>query len=385
MGKNSSFSAHILSIFYRNPNNFISTMLVGNNIALVIYGIWMAQLIEKHLLGGFEINNALLVFIETIISTAIILVTGEFMPKTLFKINPNGILKVFAIPAFLCYVILFPISRFASLLSEGILRLTGTKINKEATNKAFTKVDLDYFIQSSIEESKNEESLDTEVKIFRNALDFSNIKVRDCMIPRTEIIAIEIIAELSELKEQFIENGISKVIVYKDNIDNVVGYIHSSELFKPISDWKKNIRTIPIVPETMGAHKLMKILMQQKRSLAVVVDEFGGTSGIVSMEDLVEEILGDIEDEHDTNSTIAKKISDNEYILSGRMEIEKANEDFNLDLPESDDYQTIGGLILHEYQSFPKVHELITIDNFQFRIIKVTATKIELVKLKVNN
>ena len=385
MGKNSSFSAHILSIFYRNPNNFISTMLVGNNIALVIYGIWRAQLIEKHLLGGFEINNALLVFIETILSTAIILVTGEFMPKTLFKINPNGILKVFAIPAFLCYVILFPISRFASLLSEGILRLTGTKINKEATNKAFTKVDLDYFIQSSIEESKNEESLDTEVKIFRNALDFSNIKVRDCMIPRTEIIAIEINAELSELKEQFIENGISKVIVYKDNIDNVVGYIHSSELFKPISDWKKNIRTIPIVPETMGAHKLMKILMQQKRSLAVVVDEFGGTSGIVSMEDLVEEILGDIEDEHDTNSTIAKKISDNEYILSGRMEIEKANEDFNLDLPESDDYQTIGGLILHEYQSFPKVHELITIDNFQFRIIKVTATKIELVKLKVNN
>lgn len=385
MGKNSSFSAHILSIFYRNPNNFISTMLVGNNIALVIYGIWMAQLIEKHLLGGFEINNALLVFIETILSTAIILVTGEFMPKTLFKINPNGILKMFAIPAFLCYVILFPISRFASLLSEGILRLTGTKINKEATNKAFTKVDLDYFIQSSIEESKNEESLDTEVKIFRNALDFSNIKVRDCMIPRTEIIAIEINAELSELKEQFIENGISKVIVYKDNIDNVVGYIHSSELFKPISDWKKNIRTIPIVPETMGAHKLMKILMQQKRSLAVVVDEFGGTSGIVSMEDLVEEILGDIEDEHDTNSTIAKKISDNEYILSGRMEIEKANEDFNLDLPESDDYQTIGGLILHEYQSFPKVHELITIDNFQFRIIKVTATKIELVKLKVNN
>ena len=385
MGKNSSFSAHILSILYRNPNNFISTMLVGNNIALVIYGIWMAQLIEKHLLGGFEINNALLVFIETIISTAIILVTGEFMPKTLFKINPNGILKVFAIPAFLCYVILFPISRFASLLSEGILRLTGTKINKEATNKAFTKVDLDYFIQSSIEESKNEESLDTEVKIFRNALDFSNIKVRDCMIPRTEIIAIEINAELSELKEQFIENGISKVIVYKDNIDNVVGYIHSSELFKPISDWKKNIRTIPIVPETMGAHKLMKILMQQKRSLAVVVDEFGGTSGIVSMEDLVEEILGDIEDEHDTNSTIAKKISDNEYILSGRMEIEKANEDFNLDLPESDDYQTIGGLILHEYQSFPKVHEVITIDKFQFRIIKVTATKIELVKLKVNN
>lgn len=385
MGKNSSFSTRILSIFYRNPNNFISTMLVGNNIALVIYGIWMAQLIERYLLGGFTINHALLVFIETILSTAVILVTGEFIPKTLFKINPNGILKLFAIPAFLCYILLYPISQFASFLSECLLRITGTKINKEATNKAFTKVDLDYFIQSSIEESKNQEGIDTEIKIFRNALDFSNIKVRDCMIPRTEIIAIEVNAELKELKDEFIENGISKVIVYKDNIDNVVGYIHSSELFKPISDWKKNIKTIPIVPETMGAHKLMKILMQQKRSLAVVVDEFGGTSGIVSMEDLVEEILGDIEDEHDTNSTIAKKISDNEFILSGRLEIEKANEDFDLDLPENDDYQTIGGLILHEFQSFPKVHEVITIDKFQFRIIKVTATKIELVKLKVNN
>lgn len=359
-------------------------MLVGNNIALVIYGIWMAQLIEKYLLGGLIINHAMLVFIETIFSTAIILVTGEFIPKTLFKISPNGTLRFFAIPAFLCYIILYPISQLASFASECLLRITGTKINKEATNKAFTKVDLDYFIQSSIEDSKNQEGIDTEIKIFRNALDFSNIKVRDCMIPRTEIIAIEINAGLDELKEEFIENGISKVIVYKDNIDNVVGYIHSSELFKPLSDWKENIRTIPIVPETMGAHKLMKILMQQKRSLAVVVDEFGGTSGIVSMEDLVEEILGDIEDEHDTNSTIAKKISDNEYILSGRLEIEKANEEFDLDLPEDDDYQTIGGLILHEFQSFPKVHEVITIDKFQFRIIKVTATKIELVKLKVN-
>lgn len=281
------------------------------------------------------------------------------------------------------YLILYPISRFASFLSTCFLYFTGTKINKETKEKAFTKIDLDYFIQSSIEKVQDQDAIDTEIKIFQNALDFSNIRVRDCMVPRTEIIAVEMNATLDELKAEFIEHGISKVIVYKEDIDNVIGYIHSSEMFKPLTDWRKHIRTIPIIPETMSAHKLMKQLMQQKRSLAIVVDEFGGTSGLVSMEDLVEQIFGDIEDEHDTNSSIAKNIGENEYIFSGRLEIEKANEEFGLKLPESDEYQTVGGLILHEYQSFPKVHETITIGEFQFKIIKVTATKIELVKLKV--
>ena len=383
MEKGNDMTTRILSVFYHNPNNFISTMLVGNNIALVIYGIFMAQIIQDHLLAGIISNEASLVIIQTIISTLIILVTGVFLPKMLFKINPNVTLRLFAIPTYICYVVLYPISRFASTLSAGLLYLTGTRINKEDTDKAFTKVDLDYFIQSSIEESGNQKEIDTEVKIFQNALDFSTIKIRDCMIPRTEIIAVDQEASLEELKETFIENGVSKIIVYKDDIDNIIGYIHSSEMFKGINDWRKNIRTIPIVPETMSAHKLMKLFMQQKRSLAIVVDEFGGTAGIVALEDLVEEILGDIEDEHDTNSTIAKAIGENEYILSGRLEIEKANEEFGLNLPEKDDYQTIGGLILHEYQSFPKVHEIITVGNFQFKIIKVTATKIELVKLKV--
>lgn len=383
MEKGNDMTTRILSVFYHNPNNFISTMLVGNNIALVIYGIFMAQIIQDHLLAGIISNEASLVIIQTIISTLIILVTGEFLPKMLFKINPNVTLRLFAIPTYICYVVLYPISRFASTLSASLLYLTGTRINKEDTDKAFTKVDLDYFIQSSIEESGNQKEIDTEVKIFQNALDFSTIKIRDCMIPRTEIIAVDQEASLEELKETFIENGVSKIIVYKDDIDNIIGYIHSSEMFKGINDWRKNIRTIPIVPETMSAHKLMKLFMQQKRSLAIVVDEFGGTAGIVALEDLVEEILGDIEDEHDTNSTIAKAIGENEYILSGRLEIEKANEEFGLNLPEKDDYQTIGGLILHEYQSFPKVHEIITVGNFQFKIIKVTATKIELVKLKV--
>lgn len=383
MEKTNNVSSHILSVFYRHSNNFISTMLVGNNIALVIYGILMAQLIEQYILAGVITNQAILVPIETIVSTLIILVTGEFMPKTLFKINPNATLKIFCLPTFACYILLYPISRFSSWLSTGILHMVGIRTNKEDREKAFTKVDLDYFIQSSIEEAKEGNEIDNEIKIFRNALDFSNVKIRDCMIPRTEIIAVEVDTPLDELKKVFIENGISKVIVYKDNIDNIIGYIHSSEMFKGADEWQNNIRTIPFVPETMAAHKLMRIFKQQKRSLAVVVDEFGGVSGIVALEDLIEEILGDIEDEHDTNSVIARKISDNEYILSGRMEIEKANETFNLNLPESDDYQTIGGLILNECQSIPKVNEVIKTDQFTFKIIKVSATKIELVKLFV--
>ena len=379
-----SITSRILSIFYHNPNNFISTMLVGNNIALVIYGILMAELIEQNLLAGYITNEFLLVLTQTIISTLIILVTGEFLPKTLFKINPNFTLSLFAIPTFICYIVLYPISKFASGISGVLLLLTGTKINKEASEKAFTKVDLDHFIQSSIENSANEEEINTEVKIFQNALDFSSIKIRDCMVPRTEIIAIEDDASMEELMELFVEKGISKIIVYQDNIDNITGYIHSSELFREPENWQQCIRQLPIVPETMNANKLMKIFMQQKKSLAVVVDEFGGTSGIVALEDLVEQIFGEIEDEHDTTSYVAKEVGNNEYVLSGRLDIEKANEMFSLELPESDEYQTIGGLILHEYQSFPKAHEIITLGNFQFRILKVTATKIELVKLKVN-
>lgn len=378
-----SINSRILSIFYHNPNNFISTMLVGNNIALVIYGILMAELIEQQLLAEFIENEFLLVLIQTIISTLIILVTGEFVPKTLFKINPNFTLNLLAIPTFICYIILYPISKFASTLSGILLLLTGTKINKEASDKAFTKVDLDHFIQSSIQDSDNEAEINTEVKIFQNALDFSSIKVRDCIVPRTEIIAIENDATVEELKALFIEKGISKIIVYKDNIDDIIGYIHSSELFHEPTDWHQCIRQLPFVPETMSANKLMKLFMQQKKSLAVVVDEFGGTSGIVALEDLVEQIFGEIEDEHDTTSYVAKSLGNNEYVLSARLDVEKANELFSLDLPESDEYQTIGGLILHQYQSFPKAHEIITLDKFQFRIIKVTATKIELIRLKV--
>lgn len=383
MDRKGGVSSRILSLFFRNPNDFISTMLVGNNIALVIYGILMAQIIGDNLLAGWITNHFVMVLIQTVISTLIILVTGEFLPKTLFKINPNLVLNVCALPLFICYIILYPISKFSSGVSYLFLRLFGMKVNKEASAKAFGKVDLDYFVQSSIDNAESEETLDTEVKIFQNALDFSTVKIRDCIVPRTEVVAVALDTSLEELKNRFVESGISKIIVYDGNIDNVVGYIHSSEMFRNPKDWRDHVKEVPIVPETMAAHKLMKLFMQQKKTIAVVVDEFGGTSGIVSLEDLVEEIFGDIEDEHDNTFYICKQIGEHEYVLSARLEIEKVNETFDLDLPESDDYLTVGGLILNQYQSFPKLHELVSVGKYQFKIIKVTATKIELVRLKV--
>ena len=383
MDRKGGVSSRILSLFFRNPNDFISTMLVGNNIALVIYGILMAQIIGDNLLAGWITNHFVMVLVQTVISTLIILVTGEFLPKTLFKINPNLALNVCAVALFICYVVLYPISKFSSGVSYLFLRLFGMKVNKEASAKAFGKVDLDYFVQSSIDNAESEETLDTEVKIFQNALDFSAVKIRDCIVPRTEVVAVALDTSLEELKGRFVESGISKIIVYDGNIDNVVGYIHSSEMFRSPKDWRNHVKEVPIVPETMAAHKLMKLFMQQKKTIAVVVDEFGGTSGIVSLEDLVEEIFGDIEDEHDNTSYICKQIGEHEYVLSARLEIEKVNETFNLELPESDDYLTVGGLILNQYQSFPKLHELVSVGKYQFKIIKVTATKIELVRLKV--
>lgn len=381
--RRNGLSSRILSIFFKNPDNFISTMLVGNNIALVIYGILMANIITTSFLSNIIPDGFPMLLVQTIISTLIILVTGEFLPKTLFKINPNLILNIFAIPLFLFYILLYPISKFTSSLSYLFFRLFGMKLNKDATAKAFTKVDLDYFVQNSIDGMDSEEELDTEVKIFQNALDFSTIKIRDCIVHRTEVVAVDENTSLDELKNKFIESGISKIIVYDGTIDNIIGYIHSSELFHYPQDWRTSIKEVPIVPETMGANKLMKLFMQEKKTIAVVVDEFGGTAGIVSLEDLVEEIFGDIEDEHDNINYVSKQIGENEYLLSARLEIEKVNENYHLELPESDDYLTIGGLILSYYQRFPKLHEIVTIENYQFKIIKASPTKIELVRLKV--
>lgn len=256
----------------------------------------------------------------------------------------------------------------------------------ESDDEGFSKVDLDYLVQSSIDNAPKETLINEEVKIFQNALDFSDCKVRDCMVPRTEINAVDINeCSTEELMQKFIESGNSKIIVYDDDIDHITGYIHSSEMFRNRNRWRECVCKMPFVPETMAAQKLMHILLQQKKSLGVVVDEFGGTSGIVSLEDIVEEIFGDIEDEHDSTKYVAKQTAPNEYILSARLEIDKVNEMFDLDLPESDEYMTVGGFILHEYQNFPKLNEVVTIGKYEFRIIKSTMTKIELVNLKVNS
>ena len=378
-----SIAKNIISRFYNHPNGFVSTMLVGNNIVLVVYGILVARLFDNTIFSSLD--DGMKVTADTLLSTLVILFTGEFLPKILFKNNANRLLSVFSVPAYLFYIILWPISRFSTLVSKCLLRLVGIRMETESDDDGFSKVDLDYLVQSSIENAQSDDEINEEVKIFQNALDFSDCKVRDCMVPRTEVNAVDVNdCTVDELMQKFVESGNSKIIVYDSDIDHIIGYIHSSEMFRNRDNWRECVCKMPFVPETMAAQKLMHIFLQQKKSLGVVVDEFGGTSGIVSLEDIVEEIFGDIEDEHDSTKYIATQVGENEYMLSARLEIDKVNDLFDLGLPESDDYMTVGGYILHEYQSFPKLNDVITIGRYEFRIIKSTMTKIELVKLKVS-
>lgn len=385
VGKDQSgLSQHCLKVFYANPNSFVSTMLVGNNIVLVVYGILFARIFDGlWQLAGIS-NDATLVMLDSICSTLVILFTGEFLPKTLFKSNPNRLMSLLAPLAYLFYIVLWPISRFSTLLSRLFLRLLGVKMEEGNNDGTFTKVDLDDLVQSSIDNTPQGGEVDDEMKIFQNALDFPDLKVRDCMVPRTEINAVPYDCTADELQQKFVESGNSKILIYKEDIDHIVGYIHTLELFRAREKWHDHIRQMPFVPETMAAQKLMQIFLGQKKSIGVVVDEFGGTSGIVSLEDIVEEIFGDIEDEHDNTNYIAKQTADGDYILSGRLEIDKANELFNLGLPDSGEYKTISGLILHAYQSFPKLNEVVKVGKYHFKIVKKTMTKIEVVRLHVD-
>lgn len=380
-GRN-AFSQRLISFFYRHPNDFVSTMLVGNNIVLVIYGILIAKFFNNTIFTGCA--PAFTVPADTILSTLIVLFTGEFLPKTLFKNNPNTLLSFFAPLAALFYVVLWPISRFATLISRDLLKLVGIKVQENMGQGVFSKVDLDYLVQSSIDNASTPDSIEEEVKIFQNALEFPDLKVRDCMVPRTEIKAVEYNCSTDELMQMFIESGNSKIIVYKEDIDHIEGYIHSSEMFRSPKDWRDNIRPLAFVPETMQAQKLMQMFLQQKKSLGVVVDEFGGTSGIVSLEDIVEEIFGDIQDEHDNNNLVAYQTKDGDYVISARMEVDEINDKFQLSLPESDDYMTLGGLILNYYQSFPKPNDIVKVGKFTFKILKTSTTKIELVSLHID-
>ena len=378
----SSITFKILNKFNSHADQFISCMLLGNNIALVIYGLLMARALTP-LMVLYLSGDLLILLIQSLVATLFILFVGEFIPKTLARVNPNFFLSLFAIPLYIVYIVLYPISRFASWIANLLLRILGLKISV-VSHKRFGRHDLDYLIQKTIEETPENVELDTEVRFFQNAMEFSQVKVRDCMVPRTEIVAVGKEISLIELTSKFIETGFSKIVVYEGDIDNIIGYIHSWELFGQPDDWTQSIVSLIVVPENMAANKLMKMMLAEKKSMVVVVDEFGGTSGIVTLEDLVEEIFGEIEDEHDTKLFTAKKLDKNTFVLSGRMEIDRVNEMFDLDIPESDEYMTVAGYILNHYQNFPKLNETVMIGHLEFKILRVTQTKIELLKLKVH-
>ena len=371
----------LIRFFYNNSNSLLASILIGNCVTLVLYGIQMAQLIDPFL-SMFIPDKMTVMLVQTIFATFIILVCGDFIPKAIARILPNGSLSLLAIPLFLFYIVLYPVSQFTSLISNLILKCFGIKLASDADRNTIGRDDLDYFIQQSIDDSAKGES-EQEVRFFQNVLDFSQIKLRDCMVPRTEVVALNLSVGTNQLIEKFVETGLSKIVIYDEDIDHIAGYIHSSEMFSRPADWKTSIISLPHVPENLAANKLLRNMLDQKKSMAVVVDEFGGTAGIVTVEDLVEEIFGDIEDEHDPASLVSKKISDNEYIFSGRMEIDKINAQFDLKIPESDEYVTISGFILHRYQNFPKVNETLEIERFSIKILKVTPAKIELISIKI--
>ena len=371
--KQGSMSGRIYSYFLKKRSKFIGCMLVGNNIALVIYGITMAKIIEPHLAD--HLNEFGVLIVQTIVATILVLVTAEFIPKTLFKINPNQVLSIFTIPAVIAYGLLFIPVWITIGLSELIL---GKLFNVQLIDAkpAFGKVDLDEYV-APLPTAENKEEEDPEIQIFRNALDFSNVKLRDCMVPRTEIISMSVDEPIDALKDKFVQTGLSKIIIYRDEIENIVGYTHSFEMFNMPKSIHAILLPISLVPESMPASKMLKTFIKQQRSAAIVLDEFGGVSGLVTIEDVIEEIFGEIDDEHDKVDILDEKISDTEYLLSGRLEIDHINEKYNIGLPESEDYETLSGLITHHYESIPALNENIEIDGFKFIISQVSDTHIE--------
>lgn len=374
----------ILGRFYENTSFFISTILVGNNIALVIYGMAASAILDPWLTDTLHVaSQGLMLLLSTVISTMLILLCGEFIPKTLFKINPNSSLKLCAVPVFLIYIILYPISLFATWLSAMLMRLAGVK-DAQAPLGFLSLGELNSYIERQLDRNtETPENIENEVKIFHNALDFSTIHLRDCMIPRNEIIAVDIddttTAQLSEL---FTRSGRSKILVYRDDIDNILGYIHVAELFHPEHPWQENIKEVLFAPETQLANKMMKKLLAEKRSVAVIIDEFGGTAGMVTLEDLVEEIFGDIQDEHDHSRLTQTRIDDSTFEFSGRLEIEYLNETYHLEIPEDDAYQTLAGFILDSTGTIPAQGQTVTLGNLELTILRKSATRLELIRLR---
>ena len=371
--------ARILGVFYSRPDHFITTMLLGNNVALVIYGLLTAVLMEPWLKSLLGENDGLILLAQSVLSTLLILFVGEFLPKVTFRANPNRTMRFFAGILFLVYVLLYPFAWIIGLITRAILFLAGQRTSSVAIRPQLSSLDLEYYLTHSSDDGQAS-GIETEVKIIQNAISFSGLQVRDCLLPRNEIVGASIDSTRAHLEELFIRTGLSKLIVYKENIDEVVGYIHSSEMFRG-DDWQKRIVSALFVPESMQASTLMRLLMQKKKSIAVVIDELGGTAGMVTLEDIVEELFGDIEDEHDRQKRVAKRLDDRTFVFSGRMEIDDINEKFGLTLPEDEDFMTIAGYILYHHPSIPSQGQILEIGDLRFEILRSTSTKIVLVKM----
>jgi putative hemolysin len=376
--KKGNFSYQLLSKLVKKPSRFIAAMLVGNNIALVIYGLFMPDLLHPVL--GVISNEYVLLLLQTIASTILILVVAEFLPKAIFNTHSNTLLKVFAIPTQLFYWLFAPVVTLMIWVSNAVMKYI-LKTDTSHTQQVFDKVDLDNYIRERTDTSREEEDVDSEIQIFKNALDFSDRKTREFMVPRTEIEAIEINEGLDALKEKFIESSLSKILIYKESIDNIIGYTHSFELFKKPNNVKSILRPVSFIPESMAANEVLNLLIKERRSIAVVIDEFGGTSGLVTIEDIVEELFGEIDDEHDTEEMLEEEINEYEWLFSARNEIYYLNEKYDLQLEESENYSTLGGLILHHLERIPEKGERLNLQECQIEIIKVSNARIEEVRL----
>jgi CBS domain containing-hemolysin-like protein len=359
-------------------------MLIGNNISLVVYGLIMTEVLTRPILGIVH-SDVLTLILQTLISTGIILFVAEFLPKAIFLLNPNFFLQTLSVPTFLFFLLFYPVSKLSLIASNFFIRvLFGIKpVEKRQEDIVFSKVDLDHFIDLNQQTQEDTESDHHNIRIFRNALDFSNVRLRECMVPRTEIEAVEIGSPIALLKEKFIETRFSRILVYQGTIDQITGYVELKDIFREPPDIPSLVRKLAVVPETMAANKLLSLFVEEKKNIALVVDEFGGTSGMITIEDVLEEIFGDIEDEHDTNEMIEKVINATEYVFSGRLEVDYLNEKYDLGLPEEDDFETLAGMVLFYHGSIPKCNDIIRIGNVIVKILKVTATRLDLVSLKV--
>jgi CBS domain containing-hemolysin-like protein len=382
--KQGVFGSGIIGLFTSNPGQYIATMLIGNNISLVVYGLIMSKLLSPGIYALVG-SDVLTLILQTLISTGLILFVAEFLPKAIFLLNPNFFLKTLSLPTAFFFLLFYPVSKLTLIVSNLFIRVFfGIRsTEKRQEDIVFSKVDLDHFVNSNKTDIADSESDHHNIRIFRNALDFSNIRLRECMVPRTEIEAVEINSGIKALKEKFIETRLSRILVYDGSIDHVTGYFELKDIFRDPPDIKSGMRKMAIVPETMQANKLLSLFVEEKKSVAVVVDEFGGTSGMITIEDILEEIVGDIEDEHDTNELVEKVSAPGEFIFSGRLEIDYLNEKYNLHLPEEDDFETLAGLILYYHGSIPKNNDVIRIGNIIIRVLKSTATRLDIVNLRI--